>query len=96
MYYIQRTNLNFEGEININSGNNLCQFNSLSYPQTSKGWKTTKDRSFVKHALVASAVPWAPTMGRTQLALTPSHNRMAPSLDAVTYMPPVEEYLTCT
>ena len=34
-------------------------------------------------------------MERTQLAVTPSHNRTAPSLDAVTYMPPVDEYLTC-
>ena len=51
--------------------------------------------SFEKIALVASAAPCAPTMDRTQLAVTPSHNRTAPSLDAVTYMPPVEEYLTC-
>lgn len=45
-------------------------------------------------ALVASAVPCAPVIERTQLAVTPSHNRMAPSLDAVTYMAPVQEYLT--
>lgn len=52
--------------------------------------------SFVKIALVASEVPWAPTMDRAQLAVTPSHSLIAPSLDAVTYMPPAEEYLTCT
>lgn len=51
--------------------------------------------SFVKLALVASAEPCAPTMERTHWAVTPSHTLTAPSLDAVTYMPPVEEYLTC-
>lgn len=50
--------------------------------------------SLVKFALVASAVPCAPTTDRTQLAFTPSHKRIAPSLEAVTYMPPVAEYLT--
>lgn len=53
--------------------------------------------SLVKFALVASAVPCAPAIERTQLAVTPSHKRMVPSLEAVTYMPPVAEYLTwCT
>lgn len=50
--------------------------------------------SLVKIALVASAVPCAPTMERTQLAVIPSHKRIAPSLEAVTYMLPVVEYLT--
>ena len=49
--------------------------------------------SFVKIALVASAVPCAAVIERTQLAVMPSHNRIAPSLDAVTYMEPVQEYL---
>jgi hypothetical protein len=50
--------------------------------------------SFVKIALVASAVPCAAVIERTQLAVMPSHNRIAPSFDAVTYMAPVQEYLT--
>lgn len=50
--------------------------------------------SFVKIALVASTVPCAAVIERTQLAVMPSHNRIAPSLDAVTYMEPVQEYLT--
>jgi len=48
----------------------------------------------VKIALVASAAPWAAVIDRTQLAVMPSHNLTAPSLDAVTYMAPVQEYLT--
>ena len=47
--------------------------------------------SFVKIALVASAEPCAPLMERTHCAVTPSHTRTAPSLDAVTYIPPVDE-----
>lgn len=48
----------------------------------------------MKIALVASAVACAAVIERTQLAVMPSHNRIAPSLDAVTYMEPVQEYLT--
>jgi len=35
-------------------------------------------------------VPCAAAIERTQLVVIPSHNRIAPSLDAATYMEPVQ------
>lgn len=59
---------------------------------------TTRQRanlsSFVKIALVTSADACAPIMGRTHSADIPSQMHREPSLEAVTYRLPVEEYRT--